>query len=36
MNSLEQENWDVELTPKNNMFDLKIRDEWHYRNLLAL
>lgn len=36
MNSPEQENWDVELTPKNNIFDLKIRDVWHYRDLLAL
>jgi len=36
MNSPEQENWDVELTPKNNVFDLKIRDVWHYRDLLAL
>ena len=35
---IEAENqvWDIELTPKNNIFDLKLKDVWHYRDLLVL
>ncbi|ASU36807.1 ABC transporter permease [Mucilaginibacter xinganensis] len=32
----EQEEWDIELTPENNMLDLKLKDIWHYRDLLVL
>src|SRR5579872_1585358 len=28
--------WDIEITPKNSLFDLKLRDTWHYRDLLLL
>src|ERR1022692_4181870 len=36
MNKLEEEAWDIEITPKNNLFDLKLKDVWHYRDLLIL
>jgi lipopolysaccharide transport system permease protein len=36
MNSPPEETWDFEITPKNNLFDLKLRDTWHYRDLLLL
>lgn len=28
--------WDIEITPKNDLFDLGLRDAWHYRDLLLL
>jgi lipopolysaccharide transport system permease protein len=28
--------WDIEITPSNNLFDLKLKDVWHYRDLLVL
>lgn len=31
-----EEDWDIELSPKNNLFDLKIKDVWNYRDLLVL
>lgn len=31
-----EENWDIEITPKNNLFDLKLSDLWQYRDLLWL
>lgn len=30
------EYWDIEITPSNNLFDLKLKDVWHYRDLLVL
>ena len=36
MNKLDEEHWDIEITPKNNLFDLKLKDVWHYRDLLVL
>jgi homopolymeric O-antigen transport system permease protein len=36
MNQLPEEDWDIEITPKNSLFDLKLRDVWHYRDLLIL
>jgi len=36
MNQLAEEDWDIEITPKNSLFDLKLRDVWHYRDLLIL
>src|ERR1700761_8865325 len=31
-----EENWDIEITPKNNLFDLQLKNTWHYRDLLIL
>jgi lipopolysaccharide transport system permease protein len=36
MSKAEEEDWDIEITPKNSLFDLKLRDVWHYRDLLGL
>ena len=36
MNQLPEEDWDIEITPENSLFDLKLRDVWHYRDLLVL
>lgn len=30
------EYWDIVITPKNKLFDLKLRELWHYRDLLKL
>jgi lipopolysaccharide transport system permease protein len=31
-----KETWDTEITPNHNLFDLKLGDMWHYRDLLIL
>lgn len=31
-----EENWDIEITAKNNIFSLQLKDVWHYRDLLML
>jgi len=31
-----EQDWDIEITPKNKLFDLHLRDTWHYRDLLLL
>lgn len=31
-----EESWDIEISPKNNLFDLRLKDTWHYRDLLFL
>ncbi len=36
MNNLADDQWDIEITPKNNLLDLKLNDVWHYRDLLGL
>ena len=36
MNRLPEDEWDIEITPKNNLFDLHLKDTWHYRDLLLL
>jgi lipopolysaccharide transport system permease protein len=36
MSETNQEDWDIELTPENNILDLKLKDVWHYRDLLVL
>lgn len=36
MNKPPEENWDLEITPRHNLFDLRIKDIWHYRDLLLL
>jgi lipopolysaccharide transport system permease protein len=30
------EEWDIEITSRNSLFDLKLKDVWHYRDLLTL
>ncbi|MEZ2334109.1 ABC transporter permease [Mucilaginibacter sp. RCC_168] len=32
----ENEDWDIQITAQNNIFDLKFKDVWHYRDLLLL
>jgi lipopolysaccharide transport system permease protein len=32
----EDDNWDTEITPNNNLFRLGLKDVWHYRDLLVL
>lgn len=36
MNNTAQDNWDIEITAKTHWFDLKLKDTWHYRDLLLL
>ncbi len=36
MNQSAEEHWDMEITPKNNLFSLKLKDVWQYRDLLIL
>jgi lipopolysaccharide transport system permease protein len=33
---VESEQWDMVIEPHGHLFDLKLRDVWHYRDLLAL
>jgi lipopolysaccharide transport system permease protein len=30
------QDWDIDITPENSLLDLKLKDVWHYRDLLAL
>jgi lipopolysaccharide transport system permease protein len=36
MDEISDGNWDLEITPNSNILDLKLRDVWHYRDLLIL
>jgi lipopolysaccharide transport system permease protein len=36
MNNLTEEDWDIEITAKKGLFDLKLKDVWQYRDLLLL
>jgi len=36
VNNLTEETWDIEITGKNSLFDLKLKDVWQYRDLLLL
>lgn len=36
MNKLPEENWDIEISPTHSLFDLRLKDTWHYRDLLLL
>jgi len=36
MSNHDEEYWDIEITPKNNLFNLQLKDVWHYRDLLIL
>lgn len=36
MTEANPDKWDIELTPENNLLDLKLKDVWHYRDLLVL
>ncbi len=31
-----EEKWDIEIAPKSSLFDLQLKDTWHYRDLLLL
>jgi lipopolysaccharide transport system permease protein len=36
MDRVENEQWDTEITPQNNLLDLRLKDVWQYRDLLLL
>ena len=36
MNLPTDEDWDIEITAQSSIFDLKLKDVWHYRDLLLL
>src|ERR1700709_1086202 len=36
MKAFAEEEWDIEITAQNSLFDLKLKDVWHYRDLLWL
>lgn len=36
MGQLPDEDWDIEISPKSSLFDLRLKDTWHYRDLLLL
>ena len=36
MIEIKEDAWDIELTPENKVLDLKLKDVWHYRDLLLL
>ena len=36
MSHFPDEDWDIEITPKSSLFDLRLKDTWHYRDLLLL
>ncbi|MHB8206960.1 ABC transporter permease [Mucilaginibacter sp.] len=36
MDDQADEIWDIEITSQNDLFDLKLKDIWHYRDLLVL
>ena len=36
MSQLPEEDWDIEITPKSKLLDLRLKDTWHYRDLLLL
>lgn len=36
INQEAEEEWDIEIGAKSSLFDLKLRDVWHYRDLLFL
>jgi lipopolysaccharide transport system permease protein len=36
MDKTEADYWDIEIKPANNLLDLKLKDTWHYRDLLWL
>jgi lipopolysaccharide transport system permease protein len=36
MNQFPDEDWDIEIKPTGSLFDLKLKDTWHYRDLLLL
>src|SRR4051812_37404878 len=36
MNNYDDEYWDTEIKPTNNLFNLQLKDVWQYRDLLVL
>ncbi len=35
-NTSEKQEWDREVKPQNNIFDLQLKDVWNYRDLIIL
>jgi len=36
MSNLQPEHWDIEINAQSSLFDLKLKEVWHYRDLLVL
>src|ERR1700754_1424897 len=36
MSDIANQKWDVEISAKHSLFDLKLKELWHYRDLLLL
>lgn len=36
MEKIEEEDWDLEVTPERGLFELPLKDIWHFRDLLVL
>ena len=36
MGNMTDQDWDIEITPKTSLLDLRLKDTWHYRDLLLL
>src|ERR1700754_2707600 len=36
MESQSEKYWDIEISPDNNLFSLRLKDVWQYRDLLVL
>src|ERR1700754_1524083 len=36
MSDIANQKWDVEISAKHSLFDLKLKELWHYRDLLIL
>jgi lipopolysaccharide transport system permease protein len=36
MEKIAEEKWDIEINPKNKLFDLQLKEVWHYRDLMWL
>lgn len=34
--TITEESWDIEIKPKNKLFDLQLKEVWHYRDLMWL
>src|ERR1700754_2667675 len=36
MESQSEKYWDIEISPDNNLFSLRLKDVWHYRDLMIM
>jgi lipopolysaccharide transport system permease protein len=36
MEQIQEDYWDIEIKPKNKLFDLQLKEVWHYRDLMWL